>query len=279
MSPSRAAYEVTRLWRSAIHSGSDPYPVDCRQIAEALKVKVHGERIDDQFEAQLRIRNVNGKRRKAIIYNENIRELGRQNFCIAHELGHHSCHLNQPEFFCTSADLNDIAPHPQNMEQEANRFAATLLMPADDFRTQVADAVPTLRHLGDLAEHRYSTSLTATCARLIELCPTRHFGMAVVRGNTVLRWRRTDQMKWAGFGFRKGHSLPGHVPHDPEGHPVSSSFWLRDRTADRWELTQSTVYMPYYDQTLVLVSAELLTAPQEKDTELLEPLTGHPIFR
>lgn len=280
MKPLKAAFEVTRLWRRAICPDSDPYPVDCRKIAEALKVKVHGERIDDQFEAQLRLRVVKGKRRKVIIYNENIREEGRRNFCVAHELGHHSCHLNQLEFLCTSEDLDDIAPHPQNVEQEANQFAATLLMPADDFRKQVDIWSPTLEQLGQLAKDRYSTSLTATCTRLMELAPRRCFGMAVLCGRTVLRWRRTDAMRMTGFGFRGGHELSGDVRHDPAGHPVPSDLWLTSKTAGRWELTQSAVHMPYYDRTLVLVCAERRPgAPDDDTSELLEPLTGHPGFR
>ncbi len=281
MKPSKAAHQVTRLWRETISPGPDPYPVDCRKIAEALKAKVHGEYIDDDFEAQLRIRLVNGRRRKVIIYNENIREQGRRNFCIAHEIGHLSCHLNQPEFFCTSADLNDIAPHPTNIEQEANRFAATLLMPADDFRLQVAGVSPTLRDLGKLANERYSTSLTATSARLIELSPRRRFGMAILRGRTVLRWQRTDAMKVTGFGFKRGHVLPDDVHHNPAGHSVPSDRWLTSNSA-RWELTQSSVHMPYYNRTLVLVCAEQLAGPHHHDdetSELMESLTGRPDFR
>ena len=279
MRPAKAAHQVTRLWRETISPGPDPYPVDCRKIAEALKAKVHGEPIDDDFEAQLRVRVVKGQRRKVIIYNENIREEGRRNFCIAHEIGHLSCHLNQPEFFCTSADLNDIAPHPTNIEQEANQFAATLLMPADDFRLQVAAVSPTLRDLGNLATNRYRTSLTATCTRLIELSPRNRFGMAILRGRTVVRWQRTDAMRLTGFGFRRGHELPDDVPHDPAGHPVESDVWLTGPTSARWELTQSAVHMPYYDRTLVLVRAEELAGSHDDDdTSELEPLTGRPTF-
>ena len=94
MKPAAAALQLTRVWRD-ICPNDDPYPVDCRLVAEALNIKVHGEPIDDRFEAQLRIRMVNGRRRPAIIYNENIREAGRKNFCIAHEIGHHSCGTDQ----------------------------------------------------------------------------------------------------------------------------------------------------------------------------------------
>lgn len=252
MKPVAAAIQLTKFWRNIYTDGS-PYPVDCRLLAEALNIKVYGEPIDDVFEAQLRIR---GKRR-VIIYNENIREDGRKNFCISHELGHHSCHADREEFLCRSSDLNDIAPHPQNIEQEANQFAANLLMPADDFRKQSSGKSVNLALLSNLAETRYRTSLTATCKRLLELSPKTALGMVVVRDGKVVRWDRTEEMRWSGFGFRRDHVVPQEALfHDKEGRPVDSHLWLNPNNADRWELTQSAVHMPYYNQTLILIRAE-----------------------
>lgn len=260
MKPKRAAIQLTHVWRS-ICPGVEPYPVDCRLLAEALNIKVHGEPIDDKFEAQLRIR---GKHR-AIIYNENIREEGRKNFCISHEIGHHSCHSELEEFFCTSEDLNDVAPHPENIEQEANLFAATLLMPVDDFRTQIrGNHDVTLAFLSTLADERYSTSLTATCRRLIDVSPRSTFGMVVIRGDRVVRWARTEEMRWTGFGFRKGHQVPPDgLIHNLDGEMVDSDVWLNEKNAPRWNLVQSAVYMPYYDQTLILIQAKRVVEHEE----------------
>ena len=256
MKPAAAVIQLTRVWRQ-ICPNQVPYPVDCRVLAEALNIKVHGEPIDDKFEAQLRIREVNGRKRGVIIFNDNIREEGRKNFCISHEIGHSSCHANQAEFFCSSKDLNDIAPHPQNLEQEANFFAANLLMPPDDFRDQMKRQLPTLSTVSRLANERYRTSLTATCTRLLELSPRECYGMVVINGNTVVRWAASKEMRWTGFSFKKGHRLAvAAINHNLEGERVESDIWLSEKNAPRWELTQSAVYMPYYDQTLVLVTAE-----------------------
>lgn len=263
MSPAAAAIQLTRVWRQACPN-ADPYPIDCRLVAEALDIKVHGEPIDDEFEAQLRIRIDKGRKRRAIIYNENIREEGRKNFCIAHEIGHHSCHTAQEEFFCMSKDLNDMAPHPQNMEQEANQFAATLLMPADDFRVHVKGQAPTLATISRLADERYKTSLTATCTRLVHLSPRACYGIVVLRDDRVVRWIRSEEMRWTGFGFRKGHQVPAPgLTQNREGEPVESDVWLNEKNAPRWELTQSAVHMPYYGQTLVLITAERAEEPEE----------------
>lgn len=274
MKPIAAANQLTKVWRTICPS-DEPYPVDCRLLAEALNIKVYSEPIDDRFEAALCIR---GKTR-AIIYNENIREDGRKNFCISHELGHNSCHSNKTEYFCTTADLFDIAPHPQNIEQEANQFAANLLMPADDFRAQLAGQPATLVTVSRLASERYDTSLTAACTRFIELSPRKPFGMAIVRGNVVVRWTRTEEMRWTGFGFRRGHQLPiSAIPHNLDGESVESDVWLNEKNAPRWNLRQSAVYMPYYEQTLVLIEAERANELEEFEEQDVTP-PSMPSFR
>lgn len=259
MKPVRAAIQLTHLWRT-ISQPDQMYPVDCRKLAEALGIKVRGARIDDLFEAQLRIRGA----KRAIIYNENIREEGRKNFCISHELGHHSCH-DHLEGSCSSNDLNDMNPQPSNIEQEANLFAATLLMPTDDFREQTHGRAPTLSFLSALARDRYNTTATATCRRLIDLSPAKYYGMAFLKRTTVVRWARTENMRYTGFGFRKGHTVPIGIDHNPDGEEVESDVWLNGKNAPKWELTQSSIHMPYYGETLVLIKAERVDNSEELD--------------
>lgn len=252
MKPVRAAIQLTKLWRN-ICPNEQYYPVDCRKLAEALKIKVCSENFSNKFEAQLRIRG----EYSAIIYNENIREEGRKNFCISHEIGHYSCHKSKKEYFCTSKDLNDISPHPNNIEQEANLFAATLLMPIDDFRTQIDGKELSLMMLSKLANERYKTTLTATCKRLIELSKRIPLGMAIIRNNKIVSWDKSDEMRWTGFGFKKGHPIcQAALGHNLDNEMVESNVWLNEKNSPLWNLNQSSVYMPYYDQTLVLIKAE-----------------------
>ena len=250
MRPGEAAIQLTKVWRSLCGDDS-PFPVNCKLLAEGLKIKVHGEEIDDRFEAMLGIKGTT----RIIVYNEKIREKGRKNFCIAHELGHHSCHSKRKEFRCSIDDLNDMAPHPQNIEQEANLFAANLLMPARDFRKQIDGREPTLSSLGLLAEERYQTSLTATCRRFIDLSPTSFIGMAFVRDGKVIQWDQSENMRYTGFGFCRGHQLPITVHHNPDWEDVDSNVWLNKKNAPRWSLQQSSIFMPYYKKTLVLIKA------------------------
>ena len=96
---------------------------------------------------------------KAIIYNDNIVEAGRKNFTIAHELGHYSLHANNSDLKCSINDLNnfgDIPPHGENIEREANVFAANLLMPGIDVGRQLQGKRIDLRLIERLS-NRYGT--------------------------------------------------------------------------------------------------------------------------
>lgn len=72
-----------------------------------------------------------------IIINKNIDNLGRKNFTIAHELGHHFlCHqLHQNLGFCTVNDITEEGHQQNPIEREANYFASCLLMPEDKIKS------------------------------------------------------------------------------------------------------------------------------------------------
>ncbi len=251
MKPAKAAIQLSHLWRGICPEDA-PFPVDCRKLAEALNVTVRSDSFENDFEAMLFIK---GKKR-IIVHNDDIREKGRKNFTISHELGHLSLHTNREEFRCSANDLNDNAPHPENIEQEANLFAANLLMPADDFRAQIGKATPSLSLVSDLANNRYETTLTATCNRIIDLFDSRPLAVVRVRDNAVIQWRRTDAMKWTGFGFRKEHKLENAALFPSEtSQEVDSSLWLNAKNSKNWEIYQSAIHMPYYGETLILLSA------------------------
>jgi len=252
LTPTQAAIQLTKLWRDNRPESRPVYPVDCRFIAEGLGIKVHGDdSLGDEFEAALILE----ADLKAILYNDNIREEGRKNFSIAHELGHFSLHRNQGDFHCSMDDLNEMQPHPKGIEQEANAFAATLLMPADDFRDTLALRTPTLEVVSELAS-RYDTTLTATAYRILELSKVSPVAVVRVRRNQVIGWSRSEGMRKTGFWLEKQQSIPDSaLCMDRGGQVVDSELWLKPGYAGRWELTQSAVWMPYYDQTLVLLSA------------------------
>lgn len=251
MGPGQAAIQLFRAWM-ATRPEPEWFPVNCHEIARGLGVKVHGEPFNDAFEGALCISDG----MSAIIYNEGIDETGRKNFTIAHELGHYSLHKNQNSLRCSMGDLGDYgsALHTKNIEQEANQFAATLLMPANDVRSQMANKTITIELAGQL-KVRYGTTLTATSYRLAELSG-KPIAIVEVRNDRIYRSWTNDAMRQTGFWQPKGSFISSDVLalSDPN-EPVDASLWLDDHKAKDWEIFQSYAKMPSYDKTLFIVRA------------------------
>ncbi len=91
-----------------------------------------------------------------------IRESSRKRFTIAHEIGHFLLPgHDQSDGVCTSMDLNRWSPAKQDYEQEANQFAAELLIPTGIAKRIMAGLTPSLDALKEMAT-KFGTSLSAT---------------------------------------------------------------------------------------------------------------------
>lgn len=103
-----------------------------------------------------------------VIINKSIAHSGRRNFSTGHELGHFAIpHHNDLEYVCYGRDLlsfNTQKPH----EDEANRFAAELLMPEQEVSKRVRRAPFSLEQVEELSVY-FGTSLTAAALRLVKL--------------------------------------------------------------------------------------------------------------
>lgn len=240
------AIQLSKAWMLT-RSEDDCFPIDCTVIAEGLGIKVHSEPIEDNFEACLYI----GDGLKAIIYNENIVESGRKNFTIAHELGHYSLHTNKPDLKCSINDLNsfgDIPPHGQDIEKEANLFAANLLMPGIDVGRQIQGRQIDLR-LIELLSVRYGTSITATACRVVE----KHN-----RAAAVVFLNSKNQVEWCwknsyfnAFFVPKGWQMNSYLDSKDA---VSLDFAELGWKWSKYDLKYSSISMPYYGKRLMLVT-------------------------
>lgn len=135
-------------------------------------------------------------RQWAILYNQGQSD-GRRAFTIGHEFGHYVLHRQAIE----TDDSYDLAIYcdeeaitqrnGQGIEQEADAFAAALLMPFHDFRAQLpAKAQPDFEKLGALAK-RYGVSLTAAILRWLEYTETR--AMLVVSNEGFAHWAKPSK--------------------------------------------------------------------------------------
>jgi len=148
-----------------------------------------------------------------IIYNDAIASKGRINFTLAHEFGHYLLHrIAHPDGIeCGQQDIVRWDSAYREIEQQANCFAAGLLMPLNDFRTQVpAKARPTLDDLAACGE-RYGVSLIAATLRWIEYAECR--SVLVVSRDGFILWARSSKsaLKTGAF-YRTANRAPIEVP-------------------------------------------------------------------
>jgi hypothetical protein len=150
--------------RQVLHeTGITTVPVDPFLIGTHLGVPLREEHYDGVEGYILRVGSVVG-----IGINTSIEYEARRRFTMAHELGH--CCLpwhSDPQYMCSSDDIDDWKHRAA--EQEANVFAAELMMPLSHFQGDVNRLAPSLATFRELAETKYGTSVIATAIRFVRL--------------------------------------------------------------------------------------------------------------
>ena len=257
MRPKAAANQITKALRAALPP-ERWFPVDPLVVAREFGIQVHEEDLGKGMEGAL----LSVGKNSAIVINSLIREPGRRAFTAAHELGHYSLHRDRPELRCSVEDLLDTAPHPANIEQDANEFAMTLLMPIDDFRVQAGQGVPSMQMVKQLAA-RYGTSLTSTALRLRE-SSSKAFAVVWVVSGKVKWWWPTRRFRWQ---MRRGQAWPLVMPPTDEAARYSTEpvFGVEARARLGEVLRVSGVEMHHYDASLWIVDTPDERRPWEWD--------------
>ena len=270
LTPAKAAYRLTYILNTVADAqGAPRFPIDVRTLAlEAASIF----RFDDPI-TQVEAANINrfegalipddARRKWMLLYNDGLSSSGRIRFTQAHELGHYLVHRTKAEKFqCSQDDLLGAPEGGRAIEGEADSFAATLLMPLDDFRAQATSA-PDFEFLGHCAD-RYGVSLTAATLRWLE--HTEHAAVLVVHRDGYMRWAKSSDAALKNGAFfrtrqsvievpaacvgldtavstdRKGRAMPAPVwfPHAPSGTELVEM----KITADQYEWTMSLLVLP-----------------------------------
>jgi hypothetical protein len=200
-----------------------------------------------------------GKTGWGIVYNNALASPGRINFTLAHEFGHYLLHrLAYPDGIrCGEQDVVRWDSDYGQIEHQANRFAANLLMPLDDFRRQIdARAKVDIDVISSCAE-RYRVSLIAAILRWLTYTERRAV-LVVSRDDFVLWSRSSDRALKTGAFFRTS-GAPAEVP-------AASLAATRDQLADGrtgvlhgpgvWfseEVREMTIFSEQYDFTVTLL--------------------------
>jgi hypothetical protein len=190
-----------------------------------------------------------------IVYNNALASRGRINFSLAHEFGHYLLHrADYPNGIrCGAQDVVRWDPAYGQIEHEANRFAANLLMRLDDFRRQIpAGAKVDLDVISHCAD-RYRVSLIAAILRWL-IYTTRRAVLVVSRDDFMLWSRASDAALKTGAFFRTSGA--------PVEIPVASLAATQDQIVDRrtgvlhprgvWfpeEVREMTIFSEQYDFT------------------------------
>jgi hypothetical protein len=198
-----------------------------------------------------------------IFYNSAIQSEGRINFTLAHEFGHYLIHRTKyPNGLeCSDRDVIISDAEYNQIESEANQFAAALLMPLDTFRTNISDTHrPTLDDIGDCA-NLFGVSLIAATLRWLEY--TRRRACLVVSRDGFVLWARSSKSALkSGLFFKTSGRAPIPVPISSL---ASNRQFLSSQTneihhgRDVWfpeECDEIVLFSDSYDLTLSLLHFE-----------------------
>lgn len=228
---------------------------DLLDIARRLNLKI--EYVDSEgFDGAL-VR-AEGLPSGTIAVRRTIRERGRKNFTVAHEIGHFVLPGHDGTTTCSSSDVANWSSEEDNLEHQADEFAAELLLPSAYAQPIFRQTSPCLDIIQSVAD-RSGASLSATAWRFCDLVSER---CAVV-------WSQKERISWYkassefGFFLKSGKEIEeGTQAYDcfsgarthPKPEPVSANLWLNERAiVANSVLWEHSIGLPFYDSVLSLL--------------------------
>jgi hypothetical protein len=203
-------------------------------------------------------------RNAVITVSTSIQNPQRRRFSVAHELGHLELHRWQHNVFvCTSKDINDTSPQrvSANLEQEANEFAAELLLPERFFAHLCNREAPSLDRIAQLAG-AFSVSLTATALRYLRFCSEPC--AVVFSQDGYIRWfQRSTEFEDAGL-FIEGKCRPepstiaamlfsGRSMQRTQKRVRASAWFSPGRYREDATILEQSWGMPNYNAVITLI--------------------------
>lgn len=216
------------------------YPVNVGLICQELGIKVKNDKPlgkDGYLICQ------NGK--KIILVNSQITNRHRQNYVIAHELGHFLLHRSQLYSCDHISEAVNQNVNSQYQESEANAFATELLIPHTELAKQIPIGPITFSDIFRIADS-FDVSVTHAAMQAV---------MASNSESEVLICYDGQKRKWykSAHRYTYPHMVPNYCPVN-----LSSIESQMDITGAWTTLYQGAVHQevfcPYGNQYLVLLS-------------------------
>jgi hypothetical protein len=215
--PERWAIEITKLLNMVL--GPEHFPIDVIQVArEYTAQRFPGDPITMAEGANLPgfdgalYPAPPGKTGWGIVYNNALASPGRINFTLAHEFGHYLLHRgDHPRGVrCGEQDIVRWDSAYGQIEHQANRFAANLLMPLDDFRRQIDAGAKLDLDLISYCANRYRVSLMAAILRWLTYTSRR--AVLVVSRDDFILWSRSSDAALKTGAFFRTSGAPVEIP-------------------------------------------------------------------
>ncbi len=231
---------------------------DLSRLAARLGLEIREAPADGFDGALIRAREVP---LGAIVIRKSIREAGRKNFTLAHEIGHFLLPGHErADLVCTKADIGNWGDGSKEIEREADEFAAELLMPTALVQRIIGSNAPSLELIQRIA-HRFHASLSAAAWRYCDLA----------KKPCAIVWSKEGRIDWSKrsesfpFALRKGNSLPEGtfarlafaglpIPKAPQ-RLASGSWGSACDLAKGWKLYEQSKSLPAYGSVVSLLWA------------------------
>lgn len=276
--PQPWANRVTKILDAVLTN--ERYPVKVSEIALELSRSlypqdpielVYGDNLPG-FDGSL-FRLPQSKSGWRILYNNNVISSGRINFTLAHEFGHYLVHRERfPDGFrCGQDDIVRWDPDYKAIENEANTFAAYLLMPFHDYRKQIPEDAPVTWQMLSECAHRYGVSLVAATLRWLEY--TNRRAVLVLSREGFVLWAKSSKRAFKSGIFLRTKNVTVETPSAspaarddlPPGESLTvrhdGGVWFRDA------LEEAVIRSDAYDFTMSL----LLLGSESYTTNIDEP--------
>lgn len=223
------------------------------EIAARLRLTIEDADFDNLEGALVfRVDRVKG----VISINKNIKELGRRNFTICHEIAHFVL-PNHGSVRCKSKEIESWSNGINTQEVEANRFAAELLLPKKEIY-RIVNNKATIEVAKKIAND-FKTSLTATILKCSEV--TDEACAVVWSVNGKIEWVKKNE-NFSLFIPKKdldnrsvAYKLFQNNLNQHDEKTVYAETWVsNDNLPVDLEIWEDSISMPNYDGVLTLVT-------------------------
>ncbi|MCF6323872.1 MAG: ImmA/IrrE family metallo-endopeptidase [Gammaproteobacteria bacterium] len=276
---------MTEIWKSRSTKLGENFakelkitslPVDPIEIAEELDIFVEPLPADKKGVSGMLVESNNNFGIKYATYVDNI---GFQNFCVGHELGHYNLPGHYEQLMSNGYHESTAGfVSKERYELEADHFSAGLLMPSYLFNAELNKSQVGFKAI-DVLSQKCKTSLTATAIRYAQKTPDP-IAIIISEGQTIHYCFMSDEMKeikgltWIKKGSRlsqntvtsRFNKIPQNISNSNQ---VEGEATLLDWFGSylEYEVNEEVIGLGRYGKTLTVLTIDELPDQEDIDDE------------